>query len=78
MRLIMQKAEVITQDGQILQVKCQGRTYPVQDTLRHWKFGGQWWLDGLPREYYLVQTPTGTVLEIFEEVLEWTLSAIQD
>lgn len=78
MRLLMQKASVETREGRISRVTTEHRAYVIVCTLEHWRSGGRWWRGECPRNYYLLRSREGTLLEVFEEVMAWTLSAIQD
>lgn len=78
MRLIMQEATVTIQEGLLQQVRTPKHTYQVAEVLRHWMHGGRWWRGEYPRHYYLIRTKEGILMEIFEEVMVWHVSAIQD
>ncbi|GEM49792.1 hypothetical protein [Deinococcus cellulosilyticus] len=78
MRMLMQAAHVETREGRISRVTTENRAYVIVRTVEHWRAGGRWWRGEYPRNYYLLRTRENTLLEVYEEVLTWTLSAIQD
>lgn len=46
--------------------------------LDHWRYGGRWWLNEPPRDYYLLELETGHVIEVYRSGEAWVLSRIVD
>ena len=78
MRVVLEAAEVKVQDGRILWVRSGQRRYAITHTLERFECGGRWWRGEFPRSYFVLMAQNGVMLEVYLEVLEWTLSAVQD
>lgn len=76
--MVLEAAEVRVQEGRILWVRSGKRRYTIEKVLERFECGGRWWRGEFPRSYFVVATQEGVMLELYLEVLEWTLSAIQD
>ena len=50
----------------------------VRRILDFWCYGGRWWLNEPPRDYYLLELESGHVVEVFRAADSWTLSRIAD
>lgn len=50
----------------------------VRRVLDCWRYGGRWWVNEGPRDYYLVELETGHVFEVYCCAERWTLSRIAD
>ncbi len=78
MRVVLEAAEVKVSQGRILWVRSGKRRYVIERTLERFEAGGRWWRGEFPRSYFVLVTKDGVMLEVYLEVLTWTLSAIQD
>jgi len=60
--------------------KLEGPRKPVKVRyiLDAWRYGGRWWRDEAPRDYYLLELETGHIVEIYQSVESWVLSRISD
>ncbi len=50
----------------------------VRRILDFWCYGGRWWLNEPPRDYYLLELDSGHVVEVYNAADNWTLSRIAD
>lgn len=50
----------------------------VRRVLDFWRYGGRWWVNEGPRDYYLLELETGHVFEVYCCADRWTLSRIAD
>jgi hypothetical protein len=50
----------------------------VRRILDFWCYGGRWWLNEPPRDYYLLELETGHVVEVYRARENWVLSRIAD
>lgn len=50
----------------------------VRRVLDFWFYGGRWWVNEGPRDYYLLELETGHVFEVYRAAEQWTLSRIAD
>ena len=50
----------------------------VRRVLDFWRDGGGWWRGEPPRDYYLLEVETGTVLEVYRAGETWVLSRVAD
>jgi len=77
-RVVLEAAEVKVLGGRIVWVRSGKRRYAIDRTLERFEAGGRWWRGEFPRSYFVLVAQNGVMLEVYLEVLEWTLSAIQD
>jgi len=77
-RVVLESAEVKVLGGRIVWVRSGKRRYAIDRTLERFEAGGRWWRGEFPRSYFVLVAQNGVMLEVYLEVLEWTLSAIQD
>ena len=76
--MVLEAAEVKVLGGRIVWVRSGKRRYAIDRTLERFEAGGRWWRGEFPRSYFVLVAQNGVMLEVYLEVLEWTLSAIQD
>ncbi|MGQ9546533.1 MAG: DUF6504 family protein [Dehalococcoidia bacterium] len=59
---------------------CQGKKERVKETLKQWRIVQGWWKRPVEREYFQVRTESGTVCEIYRDLLSgvWYLQRIYD
>lgn len=71
--------EVTTgENGSPSRLKGGGKEKGVVRTLDFWRYGGRWWLDEPPRDYYLLELETGHIVEVYRAAEHWTLSRVAD
>ena len=70
----------ITTDAKGSPSKLEGPQKPVnvRRVIDSWRYGGRWWRDEAPRDYYLLELETGHIFEVFRSEGRWTLSRISD
>lgn len=54
------------------------RPVTVRRILDSWRYGGRWWVNEPPRDYYLLELETGHIFEVYRAGDVWTLSRISD
>jgi len=77
-RVVLESAEVKVLGGRIVWVRSGQRRYAIDRVIERFECGGRWWRGEFPRSYFVLVAQNGVMLEVYLEVLEWTLSAIQD
>lgn len=57
-----------------------GRRVAVADTLKRWRVAQEWWKNPVEREYFQVRIESGTVCELYRNLLTgaWYLQRIYD
>ena len=52
----------------------------VVEVVRRWRVDGEWWADGLEREYLTLRTADGTVCDVYGDRRsgEWFLQRVMD
>ena len=57
-----------------------GRRVRVTETLQRWRIAREWWRSPVEREYFQVRIKSGTVCEIYRNLLTgvWYLQRIHD
>lgn len=50
----------------------------VTRVLDFWFYGGRWWLNEPPRDYYLLELSDNRVVEVYRAAGQWTLSRVAD
>ncbi len=50
----------------------------VRQILDFWRYGGRWWLDEPPRDYYRLELETGHIVEVYHAADQWVLARVSD
>ena len=79
MRQVHRSVNILTDENGIPS-KLKGPRKPVnvRHVLDFWYYGGRWWLNELPRDYYLLELDSGHIVEVFRTADSWTLSRVAD
>ncbi len=68
------------EDGAPLVMARDGRVEKVVKVHRRWRICDQWWKEEIAREYFLIETSSGVICEIYRDMTSgiWYLSRLYD